>query len=112
MGVEFGRIMELMPDITKAFGETVYMIGIALVVALIIGLPLGIILFVTDKDLFWENAAVKSILGFIVNMIRSIPFIILLVAITPLTKIIAGSPIGPTAASVSLSVAAIPFLQE
>lgn len=109
MGIEFDRIIELLPEMIKAFGETIYMIGIALIVALIIGLPLGIILFVTDKGLFWENAGVKSILGFIVNMVRSVPFIILLVAITPLTILVAGSPIGPTAASVSLSVAAIPF---
>lgn len=109
MGIEFDRIIELMPEMIKAFGETIYMIGIALVVALIIGLPLGIILFATDKGLFWENAGVKSTLGFVVNMVRSVPFIILLVAITPLTILVAGSPIGPTAASVSLSVAAIPF---
>lgn len=109
MGIDFQRIVELMPEITKAFGETIYMIGISLIVALIIGLPLGIILFTTDKGLFLENVVVKSLLGFIVNVVRSIPFIILLVAITPLTKIIAGSPIGPTAASVSLSAAAIPF---
>lgn len=109
MGIDFQHIVELMPEITKAFGETIYMIGISLVVALIIGLPLGIILFTTDKGLFLENIVIKSVLGFIVNVVRSIPFIILLVAITPLTMIIVGSPIGPTAASVSLSAAAIPF---
>lgn len=109
MGIDFQHVIELMPDITKAFGETIYMISVSLVVALVIGLPLGILLFVTDRGLFLENVLVKSVFGFIVNMVRSIPFIILLVAITPLTKLIAGTPIGPTAASVSLSVAAIPF---
>jgi len=109
MGIDFQHIAELMPEITQAFGETLYMIGISLAVALIIGLPLGVLLFVTDKGLFLENLFVKSVFSFIVNMVRSIPFIILLVAITPLTKLLVGSPIGPTAASVSLSAAAIPF---
>ena len=102
-------LLTLLPDLDKAFFETIYMVLIALVVAIIIGLPLGILLFVTDKDLFLENRTVKSILGFIVNMVRSIPFIILLVALLPITNLITGSTIGPTAASVSLSVAGIPF---
>lgn len=109
MGIDVQHIIELLPDMTKAFGETLYMIGISLSIALIIGLPLGVLLFITDRGLFLENVAVNSVLGFFVNMIRSIPFIILLVALIPLTKLIVGTPIGPTAASVSLSVAAIPF---
>ncbi len=99
----------MLPDIWKAFGETMLMIGISLGIAIVIGLPLGVILFITDKGLFWENRWVKGILGFIVNMIRSIPFIILLVALFPLTDLIVNTTIGPLAASVSLSVAAIPF---
>ncbi|ARK21314.1 methionine ABC transporter permease [Sporosarcina ureae] len=106
---DLAHIMELMPDITKAFGETLYMIGISLTIALIIGLPLGVLLFTTDKGLFLENRAINSVVGFFVNIIRSIPFIILLVALIPLTKLIVGNTIGPAAASVSLSVAAIPF---
>lgn len=109
MGIDIPHIIELWPDILKAFGQTMYMIGISLTIAIIIGLPLGIVLFVTDRGLFLENRFVKSVLGFIVNMVRSIPFIILLVALIPLTKLIVDSTIGPAAASVSLSVAAIPF---
>ena len=109
MGFDFQHMMELWPDISKAFGETLYMIGVSLAIAIIIGLPLGIVLFVTDKGLFLQNRFVKSVLGFVVNMIRSIPFIILLVALIPLTKLLVDSTIGPAAASVSLSVAAIPF---
>lgn len=109
MGFDFQHMMELWPDISRAFGETLYMIGVSLAIAIIIGLPLGIILFVTDRGLFLENRFVKSVLGFIVNMVRSIPFIILLVALIPLTKLLVDSTIGPAAASVSLSVAAIPF---
>ena len=103
------HLVSMLPDIWKAFLETMLMIGISLGVAIIIGLPLGIILFTTDKGLFWENKWIKGILGFIVNMIRSIPFIILLVALFPLADLIVHTRIGPLAASVSLSVAAIPF---
>jgi D-methionine transport system permease protein len=105
----FDSLLNLLPDLNKAFFETIYMVVISLAVAVIVGLPLGILLFVTDKDLFLENKPVKSSLAFLINMIRSIPFIILLVALLPLTNLITGTTIGPTAASVSLSVAAIPF---
>ena len=109
MGFDFQHMIELGPDIVKAFGETMFMIGISLTFAVLIGLPLGVVLFITDRGLFLENRFVKSTLGFFVNIVRSIPFIILLVALIPLTKLIVGSTIGPGAASVSLSVAAIPF---
>lgn len=94
------------------FFQTIYMISISLIVAVVIGLPIGVILYITDKGLFMENGIIHNILGFIVNLIRSIPFLILLVALIPFTNFLVGTTIGPTAASVSLSVAAIPFLQE
>ena len=104
------HFISMLPDIWKAFQETLIMIGISLSVAIVLGLPLGILLFVTDKGLFWENRFIKTVFGFAVNLVRSIPYIILLVALFPLTKLIVGEVIGPIAASVSLSVAAIPFL--
>lgn len=106
---EFAHFVSMIPDIIKAFKETLIMIGISLSVSLVIGLPLGVLLFVTDKGLFWENRFIKTVFGFAVNLVRSIPFIILLVALFPLTNLIVGRTIGPVAASVSLSVAAIPF---
>ncbi|ALC91614.1 methionine ABC transporter permease [Bacillus sp. FJAT-18017] len=109
MGFDIPHLIEMIPDINKAFVQTIYMIAISLFVAIVIGLPVGIILFITDKGLFMENRFIQNILGFFVNMVRSIPFIILLVALIPLTKAIVGTIIGPTAASVSLSIAAIPF---
>jgi D-methionine transport system permease protein len=102
-------LVNILPDLNKAFFETIYMVLIALSIALFIGLPLGVLLFVTDRGLFLENLPTKIITGLFVNTIRSVPFIILLVVLLPLTKLIVGSQIGPTAASVSLSVAAIPF---
>jgi D-methionine transport system permease protein len=109
MGFDFQHFVELLPEINAAFFQTLYMISISLGVAIIIGLPVGILLYVTDKGLFMENRVTQTILGFVVNLVRSIPFIILLVALLPLTDAIVGSTIGPAAASVSLSVAAIPF---
>ncbi len=109
MGFDFNHLVELIPDINQAFIQTIYMIAISLVVAIIIGLPIGILLYITDKGLFLENRLLRNTLGFIVNLVRSVPFIILLVALLPLTNLIVGTQIGPTAASVSLSVAAIPF---
>ncbi|XXM71482.1 methionine ABC transporter permease [Lysinibacillus sphaericus] len=102
-------LTSILPELNKAFLETIYMVGISLAIAILIGLPLGVLLFVTDKGLFLQNGFIKKIVGFVVNMVRSIPFIILLVALLPLTKLLTGTTIGPTAASVSLSVAGIPF---
>lgn len=109
MGFDVSHLIELTPEINTAFLQTIYMISISLLVAVILGLPIGVLLYITDKGLFIENVIVHNILGFIVNLIRSIPFLILLVALIPFTKLIVGTTIGPTAASVSLSVAAIPF---
>ena len=109
MGFDCQHLVELIPDINTAFMQTIYMIVISLAIAIVIGLPVGILLFVTDKGLFLQNRFIQVTMGFLVNLIRSIPFIILLVALIPLTDFIVGSTIGPTAASVSLSVAAIPF---
>ncbi|MCK2002542.1 ABC transporter permease [[Brevibacterium] frigoritolerans] len=102
-------IVTILPDLNKAFLETIYMVGVSLAVALLIGLPLGVLLFTTTRNLFFENSIVNRSLGFAVNIVRSIPFIILLVALLPLTDLLTGSTIGPRAASVSLSVSAIPF---
>jgi D-methionine transport system permease protein len=102
-------LLNMAPELNKAFFETIYMVLISLAVAMVAGLPLGVLLFVTDRGLFMQNRPVQSIAGFLVNMVRSIPFIILLVGLLPLTKMVTGTTIGPTAASVSLSVAAIPF---
>lgn len=93
----------------KAFYETLYMVGISLGVAIVLGIPIGILLFVSDRGLFSENRTLNVVVGFVANMIRSIPFLILLVLLLPFTHWILGTTIGPTAAAVPLSVAAIPF---
>lgn len=109
MEFDVQHLISMLPEINTSFLQTLYMIGIALAVSLIIGLPLGFLIYVTDKGLFLQNRFINQTLGFIVNLIRSIPFIILLVALIPFTNLLVGTIIGPTAASVSLSVAATPF---
>lgn len=94
----------------KSFFETCYMVVASTIMATVIGIPLGVILTVTRKDHILPNAAVNSILGAIVNATRSTPFIILMVAIIPLTRIIVGSSIGTTAAIVPLTISAAPFI--
>lgn len=89
--------------------QTLYMVFISGVLSLFLGLALGIFLFVTDNGQALQNKTVNRILGFIVNATRSLPFIILLITIIPLTQIIAGTSIGTNAAIVPLTVAAIPF---
>lgn len=96
-------------DLTVAFGETFQMVSIATLCAIVGGLPLGLLIFVTDKNLFWQNRAVYLCSTILVNIIRSIPFVILLVLLLPLTQILLGNTIGPVAASVPMSVAAMAF---
>ena len=101
---------EVIPLLTKALGETIYMVIISMAVASIIGIPLGVILHVTDKAQILENKFLNQTIGSIVNALRSIPFIILMVAIIPLTRFLVGSAIGTTAAIVPLVIASIPFI--
>lgn len=100
---------EMANEFGKAFVETSWMMGIAVAFAVVIGVPLGVALFVTSEGMFWQNKFMQSVAGTIINIIRSIPFIILLVVLIPFTKLILGTTMGPAAASVSLTVAAIPF---
>ncbi len=102
-------LVSLWPDLVKAFVETAQMLGISLFLSIVVGVPLGLFLFVTDRGLFWENKFLHGLGGFLVNVIRSTPFVILLVLLLPLTQQLIGSTIGPVAASVPLSVAAIVF---
>ena len=92
----------------KSLAETLYMLSISAFIAAAAGIPLGILL-VTEKNGILSCPIINKPLAFIVNVIRSIPFIILMVAIIPLTRLIAGTSIGTTAAIVPLTLAAIPY---
>lgn len=100
---------QLLESLIKASGETLYMTFIAALFIVLLGLPLGVLLVATDKGGIWEKPALNRILGGVVNILRSAPFIILMVAVVPLTRLVVGTTIGTTAAVVPLVVAAVPF---
>ena len=101
---------EIIPLLTKALGETIYMVVVSMIIASAVGVPLGVLLHTTARGQILENLFVNQTVGSIVNAVRSIPFIILMVAIIPLTRFLVGSAIGTTAAIVPLVIASIPFI--
>ncbi|WP_257459219.1 methionine ABC transporter permease [Archangium lipolyticum] len=101
---------ELLQSLWVATVETLYMTSVAAVLVLLAGLPLGVLLVITDRGGLWERPLLNRVLGTLVNVGRSVPFIILMVAIVPLTRLLVGTTIGTTAAIVPLVVAAIPFM--
>jgi D-methionine transport system permease protein len=90
--------------------ETLFMVGVSGVLAAIGGVPIGIILVATGRGHIWPSPVVNRTLGMAVNAFRSTPFIILMIAIIPLTRLIVGTSIGTAAAIVPLTVAAVPFV--
>ncbi|WP_437318140.1 methionine ABC transporter permease [Sorangium sp. So ce385] len=101
---------ELAASLWTATVETLYMASVSAILVLVAGLPLGVLLVITDRGGLWERPLLHRALGTLVNVGRSVPFIILMVAIVPLTRLLVGTTIGTTAAIVPLVVAAIPFL--
>ncbi|MCK2001997.1 ABC transporter permease [[Brevibacterium] frigoritolerans] len=105
---------ELLPnvdweDIIEATKETLYMTSVSVVATFFIGIILGLILFLTGKGNMWQNRAVNGVMSAIVNIFRSIPFLILIVLLIPFTKALVGSMIGENAALPALIIGAAPF---
>ena len=96
--------------ILVGIGETLYMTLASTIMGYVFGMPLGIALAVTDKTGIRPNAVVYKILDFISNIIRSIPFLILLIVLIPFTRLVVGKSYGSTATIVPLVVAATPFI--
>lgn len=96
--------------IALAVWETIYMTVLSTLIAYVIGLPIGVILYITDKGGIRQNIIVKKIVGVVVNIFRSIPFIILMVAFLPVAKVIVGTSIGNRAMVVMLIIAAAPYV--
>ena len=103
---------EIVKLLLQGVEETIFMVAVSGIIATGIGIPLGILLVTTDKGHILENAPINRVFGTIVNIIRSVPFIILMVAIIPFTKLVAGTSIGTLAACVPLTIVAIPFLSR
>lgn len=101
--------LEILSELGKASGETLQMVVIAAVLATVVGLLLGLVLYITSSSLLYENKVINTIAGLIINIIRSIPFVILLVLLIPVTAKLVGTTIGPKAAAVPLTVASIAF---
>ncbi|MCQ1580189.1 methionine ABC transporter permease [Streptomyces parvus] len=100
---------EMQPLLTQGTYDTLYMVLWSALVTVVGGLPLGVLLVLTDKGGLLQNAVVNKVIGVIVNIGRSLPFIILLIALIPFTTWVVGTFIGPTAMIVPLAVGAIPF---
>ncbi|MEU1472441.1 methionine ABC transporter permease [Streptomyces sp. NPDC005761] len=100
---------EMQPLLTQGTVDTLYMVLWSAVVTILVGLPLGVLLVLTDKGGLLQNTPVNKVIGVIVNIGRSLPFIILLIALIPFTTWVVGTFIGPTAMIVPLAVGAVPF---
>ena len=90
--------------------ETLWMVGVSAALGTLLGLPIGVLLVVTDRQGLLEHLPFNRVLGIVANAVRSTPFIILLVAVIPFTRWVVGTSIGTTAAIVPLTIAAIPFI--
>lgn len=98
------------PALWDATVDTLYMCAASMGVAVLLGVPLGVLLLLTAPDGLTPRRSVSAIVGSIVNIGRSVPFIVLLVLVAPLTRLFTGTTIGSTATIVPLSIAAVPFL--
>jgi D-methionine transport system permease protein len=94
----------------EATWQTLYMVAVSAVLGAVFGLPLGVFLATSQRGELLSRPLVNRVLGLVVNAARSVPFIILVVAIIPFTRMIAGTSIGTTAAIVPLTIAAVPFI--
>lgn len=105
----FDNIIKLKSDIIEALAQTGYMVLISLITAVIAGGLLGILLYTSSSQFFFKNEILKKIVGFVLNIIRSVPFLILMILLLPLSKLIVGTKIGPDAVIVPLSIASTAF---
>lgn len=94
----------------KGIYETLYMTLVSTLIAYILGIPLGVIVYITDAKGICKNRVINFITSIIINIVRSVPFLILLVAIIPFTRLVVGTTIGSDATIVPLVVAAVPFV--
>lgn len=100
---------DLWPLLAQGTLETLYMVGLAAFFTVLIGLPVGVMLFITRRDGVLPQPRLNSVLGGVINIGRSLPFIVLLIALIPLTRLIIGTTLGSTAAVVPITIGAFPF---
>lgn len=105
-GMSWDRFQSLLLNAT---GETLYMVALAALFTLLIGLTVGVLLFITRADGIWPQRAIAQPLNLLVNIGRALPFIILLIALIPFTRLLIGTTLGSTAAVVPITLGAFPF---
>lgn len=101
--------VDVLPEVWEATLETLYMVAVSFVLTVIGGVLVGIVLQITSPSGLWPRRVLNTVLGVIVNLFRSLPFLILLIALIGFTRFVVGTAIGPTAAIVPLTIGAIPF---
>ena len=109
MNALFKALVEFGPDLWKATLDTLLMVSATMVSAALIGTPLGVLLFTSAAGGLYPRPMLNRVVGYVVNVLRSFPFIILLVILIPFSRLVVGTSIGPKAAAVALSFAVIPF---
>lgn len=109
MNALFNTLIEMGPDLWKATLDTLIMVAATMVAAILVGTPVGVMLYITSPGNLRPAPTLNRIVGYLVNVLRSFPFIILLVILIPFSRFVVGTSIGPKAAAVALSIAAIPF---
>ena len=104
------NVVEYFPEMMESIVETFQMVGIATAISALLGIPLGVLLLVTSPGHVLENSLVNSVLSKITNTLRSIPFVILILAVKPITRAVAGTTIGTAGAIVPLVIGVTPFI--
>ena len=99
----------LQDNLGQALIDTAYMVVVSAIIGVVLGTLVALLLYLTENRLFTPNHALNVIVGFIVNAIRSLPFLILMVVLIPVVQLILGDPYTPTGGAISLSIAAVPF---
>lgn len=99
----------LQAHLGQALADTAYMVALATVIGVVLGTLIAVLLYVTGSRLLTPSRTVNAVVGFIVNAVRSLPFLILMVVLIPLVQLVIGDPYTPTGGAISLSVAAVPF---
>jgi D-methionine transport system permease protein len=106
----YNTLLKLLGLMPKPLGETLYMVTAATVFSVLLGTPLGVITAISEENHIWPHKYLNKVLNLLINITRSLPFIILMIVVFPLSKLLVGKRIGTTAAIVPLTIAAIPFV--
>ena len=100
---------EILQLLLNATGETLYMVLLAAIFTVLIGLPVGVLLFISRRDGLFSLPRINRVLGAVINLGRSLPFVVMLIALIPLTRLLVGTTLGSTAAVVPITIGAFPF---